>query len=237
MIKTTKTIKNYFTIVELLLVIVIIAILSALLLPSLSQSKSKAAGISCTSQLKQIGMAYNQYLIETNYTVPVYIQGKRWFDYLANFIDGVKEDKKNLSNILSCPLDFRKESNKFLSNTNSPLSYGINQCYTPAYSNNKEYKLWYSVNANRIANFSKFISIADSVSYYIGTTIEPNVYGTTHDEFSVVSGWCKGLSFRHGNEKAFNFNAAFADGHCESLIFNNSCEKLFDLRNLGNYTN
>ena len=67
--------------------------------------------------------------------------------------------------------------------------------------------------------------------------IEDNVYGKTQEEFAIISGWGKNLSFRHGNERNFNFNASFADGHCESLILNTTTEALFDLNNLGNYSN
>src|SRR5439155_25072679 len=57
-----------FTLIELLVVIAIIAILARLLLPALAKAKTKAQGILCMNNSKQLMVAWNLYASEFNET-------------------------------------------------------------------------------------------------------------------------------------------------------------------------
>ena len=101
-----------FTLVELLVVIAIIALLLSVLTPSLMRAKSLSKRLACTSNLRQVHLAFDLYLNANDSTYPCAqdVEGSPWLwmgrgwrrfvePYIGGHIDA------NNPGVLLCPAD------------------------------------------------------------------------------------------------------------------------------------
>ena len=131
-----------FTLIELLVVIAIIAILAAILFPVFAQAREKARQSTCTSNLKQIGLAILAYAQDYDETLPLgsYMDTTNtsptpWMNVVDPYVKGGYPTKASDSGsktygVFACP----SFSPSVISNRPSH-SYTVNRLLMPSHIN------------------------------------------------------------------------------------------------------
>jgi prepilin-type N-terminal cleavage/methylation domain-containing protein/prepilin-type processing-associated H-X9-DG protein len=119
-----RLLRNGFTLIELLVVIAIIAILAAILFPVFAQAREKARQITCTSNLKQVGIAWVMYTQDYDERTPLWFAGPLTVKELLQ-----PYSKSQI--VFKCPTDPEKLSYSFWRNVYLDRWSGNAGCATP----------------------------------------------------------------------------------------------------------
>jgi prepilin-type N-terminal cleavage/methylation domain-containing protein len=132
-----------FTLIELLVVIAIIAVLAAVLLSVLAQTKEKGHGTQCLSNLRQWGVAFRMYADDNNDYIPRRGQGVQtlvqidrptdWFNALPFYFGSLSFQMMISNNLLPAA---HSQSVFICPTANNPggtyfLPYGMNMNLSP----------------------------------------------------------------------------------------------------------
>jgi prepilin-type N-terminal cleavage/methylation domain-containing protein/prepilin-type processing-associated H-X9-DG protein len=232
-----------FTLVELLVVIGIIAVLISLLLPALGRAREAASGVTCGSNMRQIGIAILAYAQSNNgYLPPVTIKGginrslrpMKYFTmqgflagekYVSGTIDNAGENQGivNGGRVFFCPSDARPEVVAGRANPASTSYYWNSNLFPDDTIGDTRYTFTLVKMSTRRPSSSRIMAVEKGFGAISGNTsrpggFEPSLSGIAYGygvSMFAPNEFIEKVAARHGSRKSPMVNTLFLDGHAE----------------------
>lgn len=203
--------RHGFTLIELLVVIAIIAILAAILFPVFARAREKARQASCTSNSKQIGLAFQMYTADYDQTYP-----GTWVGYPLTIWAHVLQPYVKNAQIMTCPSKLAQSWTGGLNDrpgtygygmADRRMGYGYNTSSSTAGGSHcgigRGYNAYTGCQETEVQLPAEHIIVADSRPYV------PSRYGDSICDTVQIQNSSAYPDFRH-NEGCV---VAFCDGH------------------------
>jgi prepilin-type N-terminal cleavage/methylation domain-containing protein/prepilin-type processing-associated H-X9-DG protein len=211
-----------FTLIELLVVIAIIAVLAAMLLPSLSLAKQRAWTVSCLNNLKQLQICWHQYAHDNDDVMP-----PNNFVYFVD-VGGSSGSVLGEDSLTWCRGLAPFDTNEITAQTSLLYRYNQNvQIYRcpadrstvtglPDKLRNRSYNMSNSVNCREAKGFRKYSEIRSTASLFVFIdTHEDTIWDSTFGVLELGSPWQDYWLDVPADRHQQGANLSFADGHAE----------------------
>jgi type II secretory pathway pseudopilin PulG len=227
--------RSAFTFVELLVVTGIIAVLIALLLPSLQLARAQARKLQCLSNMRQLGMALMLYANETRGYFPYQEEGST----ADNSAGVVNFATTGVPNWLQSLLPYVENNATVLICPDAAATYAFPISFNPTATSATNYLgngvvmggiqqtdgIWKTKCLSQIPNSADIICMQENCyavdiawlrPYFNGIVSGSPTYIYTH---SVYAGWPSGETYCSLHDGFQSGNVIFCDGHGETVRF------------------
>lgn len=209
-----------FTLIELLVVVAIIAVLMAILLPSLGRAREQAKNVACASNVRQMATGFQAYSTEWNGYMPTcdYVRnassspqyGHMWLTVAAPYMGITKKDPiwVNVAKITTCPASTRAPGQvrrDYTLNMQMMHFNGAGKGYSPAKITNFE-------------NPARAVCLFDAGQKVGGGEPYASYAKSEISDFS-VGGYGPSSNYYFAEVHMGMANVMFYDGHVEGIKF------------------